>query len=105
MNNVLRNITPAIAVMVAGLAGAYLVYDNFFSTKNDAGTVAMIAPAAGEVTDESIIIAEASALADAAAVAVETTDAPVATTTEVAPDGSKVLRIIQAQEIDKLIGR
>lgn len=92
MNNIFRNITPAVAVMVAGLAGAYMVYDNFFSTK--AGeSVAMISPAAGEMTEDSIIIAESAVAEGAAAVATEA--APVvdeavaateaAVTTEVTP--------------------
>ena len=99
MNN-LRHITPAIAVMVAGLAGAYLVYDNFF-TQNSTDSIAAISPAAGEYNEESIIIAEADAAEGAVAAtteavtetvtegaaAVTTTETTVTetTTTEVAP--------------------
>lgn len=91
MSNILRNITPAVVVMVAGLAGAYLVYDNFFSTSNG-DIVADISPAAGEVSDETIIIAEdtttpvdATAPVEAAPAATEAplVETPVTTTTEV----------------------
>lgn len=79
MNNIFRNITPAVAVMVAGLAGAYMVYDNFFSTKSG-NSVAMISPAAGGMSEDSIIIAEAASAEGAAAVAtdVATEAAPAA---------------------------
>ncbi len=83
--SIIRNITPAVAVMVAGLAGAYLVYDNFFTAQNGA-EFAAIAPAAGESTEDAIIIAEAGAPVTEATVAVETT--PVAETTEVSTDGT-----------------
>lgn len=92
MNNVFRNITPAVAVMVAGLAGAYLVYDNFFSTKNAGIAVASISPAAGEVTEESIILAENNAVEataetamEAAPVAEEAVEATAETAMEAAP--------------------
>lgn len=87
MNNILRNITPAVAVMVAGLAGAYLVYDNFF-TQNSTDSIAAISPAAGEYNEESIIIAEADAAEGAVAATTEavtetvTEGAAAATTTE-----------------------
>ncbi len=83
--SIIRNITPAVAVMVAGLAGAYLVYENFFTAQNGA-EYAAIAPAAGESTEDAIIIAEAGAPVTEATVAVETT--PVAETTEVSTDGT-----------------
>lgn len=85
MSNILRNITPAVAVMVAGLAGAYLVYDNFFTAQNSADTIAAISPAAGDM-GEDIIIAESTIPVAEGTVAVETT--PIATSTEVAADGT-----------------
>lgn len=109
MNNILRNITPAVVVMVAGLAGAYLVYDNFF-TNADGEIVADISPAAGEMTDDTIIVSEdtttpvdattsmAAPAMDAPAAVTETpvvetpatletttTDVTTTTTTEIAP--------------------
>lgn len=83
--SIIRNITPAVAVMVAGLAGAYLVYENFFTAQNGA-EYAAISPAAGESTEDAIIIAEAGAPVTEATVEVETT--PVAETTEVSTDGT-----------------
>lgn len=83
--SIIRNITPAVAVMVAGLAGAYLVYDNFFTARGGA-EYAAISPAAGESTEDAIIIAETDAPLTEATVSVEST--PVAETTEVAPDGT-----------------
>ncbi|HEY0901656.1 MAG TPA: hypothetical protein VGD95_05985, partial [Micavibrio sp.] len=86
--SIIRNITPAVAVMVAGLAGAYLVYDQFFTAQNGV-EYAAISPAAGESTEDTIIIAEAGApvvetqTTTEATVAVET--APVAADATPAP--------------------
>lgn len=48
MNNIFKNITPAVAVMLAGLLGAYLVYDNYFTDKTSSVVVQGIEPASGE---------------------------------------------------------
>lgn len=45
--NILRNITPAFVVMIVGLAGAYFVYNNYFSEKVSS-ELGAIQPAAGE---------------------------------------------------------
>lgn len=47
INNVIKNVTPAVAVMVVGLVGAYFVYDNYFSART-ATSVSIIEPAGGE---------------------------------------------------------
>lgn len=95
MKNVFKNITPAVAVMVAGLAGTYLVYDNYFSGP-DASYISQIQPAAGDVAatdsvvnDIEVIVEETTTtVTDSATGAVEqvietesvtvTTDEPVA---------------------------
>lgn len=49
INNLVKNTTPAIAVMVVGLVGAYFVYDNYFSERVTSSYVSTIEPAAGDV--------------------------------------------------------
>ena len=56
----MKNITPSIAVMAVGLAGAFFVYNVYF--KNDVNsTFSSIEPAAGEE-----VVAEDSMMDDAA---------------------------------------
>lgn len=50
IKNIFKNITPAIAVMIVGVVGAYVVYDNFFSGQVPSAAVGTIEPAAGEET-------------------------------------------------------
>ena len=75
MNNLMKNITPSIAVMAVGLAGAFFVYNVYF--KNDVNsTFSSIEPAAGEeVVAEEGMMEEAGEMAsdayDATAEAVE----------------------------------
>lgn len=46
-NSIMKNVTPSVAVMAVGLAGAFFVYNVYF--KNDVNsTFANIEPAAGE---------------------------------------------------------
>ncbi len=47
MTSIIKNVAPAIAVMVAGLVGAYTVYDFYFSDNITAAQVQMYQPAAG----------------------------------------------------------
>jgi hypothetical protein len=54
IKTVFKNIAPAVVVMVAGLLGAFMVYDSYFSGDNTAA-YSQISPAAGEeaaATDE-----------------------------------------------------
>lgn len=46
--NILRNVLPALAVMIAGLIGAYLVYDNYLADRGVAAQMAGLDPAAGD---------------------------------------------------------
>lgn len=48
LTNIIKNVTPSVAVMVAGLLGAWLVYDNYFSDKVSAEQISTFEPAAGE---------------------------------------------------------
>lgn len=47
MMTVFKNVAPAFVVMVAGLAGAYMVYDSYVGD-NDAARYSAIAPASGD---------------------------------------------------------
>jgi len=62
INNLVRNTTPAIAVMVVGLVGAYFVYDNYFSERVTTSFISTIEPAAGDVYEteayEAVLDAE-----------------------------------------------
>src|SRR5688572_21812634 len=51
--NIIRNILPSVAVMVAGLMGAYLVYQNYFED-NVALQVSTYEPAAGDELGASL---------------------------------------------------
>lgn len=67
LGNILKNITPAIAVMIVGVGGAYLTYDKFFSNKVSAVEASTFEPAAGEeaqapVVDETAAPAPAEGL-------------------------------------------
>ena len=55
-----RNVLPAIAVMVVGVLGAYLVYQNYFSDRVTAEQASAYAPAAGEevAADEEAMAAD-----------------------------------------------
>ena len=48
LTNIIKNVTPSVAVMVAGLLGAWLAYDNYFSDKVSAEQISTFEPAAGE---------------------------------------------------------
>lgn len=48
IRTVFKNIAPAVVVMVAGLLGAFMVYDSYFTNTNVAGQYSQIAPAAGD---------------------------------------------------------
>lgn len=50
IKSIFKNITPAVAIMVVGVLGAYLVYDNYFSGESAAVQVSGFEPAAGEET-------------------------------------------------------
>ncbi len=69
IRNIFRNISPAVAVMVVGVLGAYLVYDNYFSN-DTAAAIGAVEPAAG---DEAA--APVADTADAAAPAADETAA------------------------------
>ena len=82
LTTIIKNITPSVAVMVVGLLGAWLVYDNYFSDKVSAEQVSTFEPAAGETT--AAPAAEATAAVTEAAPAVEgTVDAAAAAVEEV----------------------
>lgn len=53
--NIFKNIAPAVVVMAAGLLGAFMVYDSYFSGRTEAGVYSEIAPAAGE---EAVVVEE-----------------------------------------------
>jgi hypothetical protein len=61
ISNVIKNIAPAIVVLAAGLTGAYMVYDSYFSDEKTVYYSSM-APAAGIVNgaDESEISIKAA---------------------------------------------
>ena len=51
VTNIMRNVTPAIAVMAVGLAGAYFVYNVYFSDSSETARFASMEPAAGQVSE------------------------------------------------------
>ena len=64
VRNIIMNVTPAIAVMVAGIVGAYMVYDNYFSDNITASQLSNFEPAAGEYDEElgqSLLLIEPAA--------------------------------------------
>lgn len=63
--NIFKNIAPAVVVMAAGLLGAFMVYDSYFSGRTEAGVYSEIAPAAGE---EAVVVVEETAEETAAPV-------------------------------------
>lgn len=87
-NNLVKNVLPAVAIIVAGVAGAYLVYDNYFNREQTVA-VSTIEPAAGDAMTEHAAPVEGTAMTtestatDTGAVdSVQgTTDAPTATMT------------------------
>lgn len=61
VKTVFKNIAPAVVVMVAGLTGAYMVYDSYFN--QGVTHYSAIAPASGDVavaTEEADIVVEAA---------------------------------------------
>ena len=91
-NNLVKNVLPAVAIMVAGLAGAYLVYDNYFN-REQAAAVSTIEPAAGvEATTAVSTDAAVAAPVDAGAVdAVQgTADVPASATVSTETDSASV---------------
>ena len=63
IRNIIKSVTPSVAVMVVGLLGAWLVYDSFFSDKISATTeqVSIVEPAAGEAETMAAPAADAMA--------------------------------------------
>jgi hypothetical protein len=47
---VMKNVMPAIVVMVTGLFGTFLVYNTYLSDRVDAGDFGALEPAAGDET-------------------------------------------------------
>lgn len=77
IGNIFKNVTPSVAVMVVGLLGAYLVYDNYFSKSVETADIASFEPAAGEeateAVTESVVAVEGAATIESAVDAVEGT--------------------------------
>lgn len=74
--NILRNITPAFVVMIVGLAGAYFVYNNYFSEKVSSEFGA-IQPAAGDMKYDGGEAADAAPAAEGADAAAATEEGEV----------------------------
>lgn len=99
--NVIRNVLPSLAVMVAGLLGAYMVYQNYFED-NIALQISTYEPAAGD--EPGATLGEGAAVSESTVEVIETeTDAEaladenvesgtvtVETTTETREDGTTV---------------
>ena len=47
---VMKNVMPAVVVMVTGLFGTFLVYNTYLSDRVDAGDFSTLEPAAGDET-------------------------------------------------------
>lgn len=71
IRNIFKNITPSVAVMVVGLLGAYMVYDNYFSSKVETADIAGFEPAAGEEMPAATLEVTTEAATGDAAAAVE----------------------------------
>jgi len=89
--NVFKNITPSVAIVVAGLAGAYLVYNTYFSDNVTAVQMSAFEPAAGEtVATETTTAVVETTTTGSGATADAIVDTKVEKTEEVKEDGSTV---------------
>jgi len=48
LRNIFKSMAPAVSVVIAGVVGAYLVYDNYLSDRMSAAQVSGYEPAAGD---------------------------------------------------------
>lgn len=91
LKNIVKNIVPALAIMVIGVGGAYVTYDKFFSDKVSAEQASIMEPAAGEDA--------AAPVADTAAPATE--EAAPAMATETMPSDTAAEEAVKCMMDDK----